>query len=127
MKNLARKLEDDPVLQEVGTLVRVEGPVLVVRTRTGDVEAARAATCWLEPTAGDRVLVGGSRHEGWYVLAILTRPEGARASVAVDGDLEIRLRSGRFVVAAQDGVRAQTRSIAVSIAGPWVGYHAVSP
>ena len=104
MKNLARKLEDDPVSHDVGTLVRVEGPVFVVRTRSGDLEAARAATCLLEPSAGDRVLVAGSCSEGWYVLAILTRAAGARAAVTLDGDLEIRLPSGRFTVAAQDGV-----------------------
>lgn len=104
MSNLARKLEEDPVFQDVGTITRTEGSAFVVRTPAGDLEATRAASCLLEPSVDDRVLVAGNRREGLYVLAILSREEGTRAAVAVDGDLEIRLRSGRFVVAAQDGV-----------------------
>jgi hypothetical protein len=103
MRNLAKKLDDDPVLQDIGTVARAAGPAMVVRTRSGEVEAARAATCLLGPSEGDRVLLAGSLGEGWYVLAILTRAEGARAAVEVDGDLELR-PSGRFVVAAQGGV-----------------------
>src|SRR5690349_3176270 len=104
MDNLARKLEDDPVLQHVGTVAAVDGPVFVVRTGQGDLPAGRAASCLMVPRAGDRVLIGGSRREGWYVLAILTREDGARATLALEGDLELHLRSGRFVVAAQEGV-----------------------
>jgi hypothetical protein len=124
MRNAAKRLDDDPVSQDVGTIVRVEGPVFVVRTRSGDVEAARAATCLLEPGDGDRVLVGGSRREGWYVLAILTRAEGARAAVVVDGDLELRVRSGRFVVAAQDGVELVSGGD-LSVASGRIDVHAV--
>jgi hypothetical protein len=104
MRNLARKIEPEPVFQDIGTITRVCGPLLVVRTPSGDLEATRAASCLLEPAMGDRVLVGGSRREGMYVLAILVREHGARAAVAVDGDLEIRVPGGRFVVAAQEGV-----------------------
>jgi hypothetical protein len=104
MKNLARKLDSEPVLQDIGTITRVGGTAFVIQTPSGDVEAVRAASCLLAPAPGDRVLVAGSRREGMYVLAILAREEGTRAAVSVDGDLEIRVPSGRFVVAAQQGV-----------------------
>lgn len=104
MKNLAYKLENDPVSQDVGRIVASEGAVLAVRTQAGEVQATRAVSCLIEPVVGDRVLIGGCRREGWYVLAILSREQGARAAVALDGDLEIRLPRGRFVVAAQEGV-----------------------
>jgi hypothetical protein len=104
MRNLAKKLDRDAVLQEVGTITRVDGRAFTVRTSSGDVEARRATSCLVEPDAGDRVLLSGCS-EGWYVLAILARDEGeAGAAIALDGDLTVRLRSGRFVVAAQEGV-----------------------
>ena len=123
MKNLARKLEHDPVFQEIGTVVKKDGPALVVRTPTGDLDATRAASCLLEPAEGDRVLVAGSRREGWYVLAILARDDGASAAVALDGDLTIRLGSGRFVVAAQEGVELVSGT-SVSVVSGRVDVHA---
>ena len=104
MNNLAIKLDHDPVVQEVGTITRRDSETFVVLTSAGDIEAMRAASCLLEPIVGDRVIVAGSRREGFYVLAILTREDGAQSTVGLEGDLVIRLRSGRFVVAAQEGV-----------------------
>ncbi len=112
MDNLARRIDHDPVVQEVGTIVEAAAPrsgrgarpsAFVVRTPAGDLEADRAASCLIEPRAGDRVLVAG-RREGFYVLAILTREDTAKTPLSVDCDLEIRVPRGRFVVAAQHGV-----------------------
>jgi hypothetical protein len=104
MDNLARKIENDPVFQEIGTIVATRGAAFVIRSASDRFEAERAASCLLAPEVGDRVLCAGSRREGHYVLAILTRAEGTKAAVSVDGDLELRVPSGRFVVAAQEGV-----------------------
>ena len=104
MNNVARRRDDDPVLQDMGTISEVDGAVFVVRTPSGDVAAGRAASCLLEPRAGDRVLLVGCRRGGYYILAILTREDGARAALTVDGDLEIRLPTGRLVMAAQEGL-----------------------
>jgi uncharacterized protein DUF3540 len=103
VNNLARKLEDDLVFQYVGAVARVRGDAIVIRTATSEVEARRGASCLLEPRAGDRVLVCEHGVER-YVLAILTREDEGRSTLAVDGDVEVRVRSGRFVVAAQEGV-----------------------
>jgi Protein of unknown function (DUF3540) len=104
MTNAAKSLDATTMFQDIGTVTHAELPRLMVKSTTGDLEATRAASCLLEPCVGDRVLVAGSRREGFYVLAILTREEGTRAAVSLDGDLEVRLRSGRFVVAAQEAI-----------------------
>jgi nitrous oxide reductase len=45
-----------------------------------------------------------SHATGAHVLAVLERDEGARVKAVLDGDLEIQLKKGRFVVAAQEGI-----------------------
>ena len=71
---------------------------------SGDYEARRAVSCLIEPCADDTVLLALGPSGGAWVLAVLEREEGARATVSVDGDLELRLRSGSFTVAAQEGI-----------------------
>jgi hypothetical protein len=108
MDNLARKLELGSVMQEVGTVVRVVprdgAPELVVRTHGGEFRATRATSCLLEPEAEDLVLLALVTGGGAYVLAVLEREAGAAASIAVDGDLRVKLKKGRFGVAAQEGI-----------------------
>jgi Protein of unknown function (DUF3540) len=104
MKNLARKLHDDPVFQEIGTVTRASGSSYDVATASSTVEARRAASCLIEPAVGDRVIIGGSASEGSYVLAILRREVDASTAISVDGDLEVRAKGGRFVVATRDGI-----------------------
>jgi hypothetical protein len=104
MDNLARKLDQAGVFQDMGTIVREEGPVFVVRTGSGDFRARRAVSCLVEPEVDDYVLLSGSPDGRAWVLAVLEREAGAGASVTADGDLRIKLPGGRFAVAAQEGV-----------------------
>jgi hypothetical protein len=104
MDNLARKLGKDGVFQDMGTIVREEGPVYVVRTGSGDFRARRAVSCLVEPEVDDYVLVSGAPDGRAWVLAVLEREAGAGASITADGDLRIKLPAGRFAVAAQEGV-----------------------
>lgn len=114
MDNLARKLDNDPVFQDVGTVMAVTGASFALRASFGKVDARRAVSCLIEPREGDRVLFGGNRREGHYILAILARQEGAGAAVCIDGNLELRLPNGRFVVAAQEGVEVvSTKDVSV--------------
>ena len=124
MTNLARKLDNDPVFEDIGRITRLENGAFEVTMSSGDVDAVRAASCLLEPALGDRVLVGGCRREGWYILAILTRHVDTKHTLGVDGDLEVRLRSGRFAVAAQEGVQLVSPGH-VSIAAGTVNVNAV--
>jgi hypothetical protein len=104
MDNLARKLDQAGVFQDVGTIVREEGPVFVVRTGSGDFRARRAVSCLVEPEVDDYVLVSGAPDGRAWVLAVLEREPGAGASLTADGDLRIKLPAGRFAVVAQEGV-----------------------
>lgn len=106
MSNLARKIEHSGALQEIGSVVRAEGSLFIVRAGSGELEARRAVSCLIEPIPGDVVLLATASSPGGrsYVLAVLEREAGARASIALDGDMEIKLRKGRFTVAAQEGV-----------------------
>jgi hypothetical protein len=104
MRNLARKLESKAVWQDVGAVTSREGPTFVVRGQEGTYRASRAVSCLVEPEIGDRVLVSAVGDDEAYVLAVLRRDADEAPTIAVDGDLRVRLASGRFEIAAQEGV-----------------------
>jgi hypothetical protein len=85
-------------------VLRVDGPVVHVRTERGDYRARRATSCLLEPRAGDRVLLASGADGRCYVLAVLEREEGAGAELSVDGDLSLAARAGQIRMVARDGV-----------------------
>jgi hypothetical protein len=105
MRQLARKREQEVAFQEAGTVVEaLEGNALTVRTASGTYSARRAFSCLVEPMVGDVVLLSGLPGGACYVLAVLERESEAPARLVTEGDLEVRLTKGRFVVAAQEGV-----------------------
>jgi hypothetical protein len=107
MHNLARKQQHDPeVAQTLGTVVGVEGGMLVVETETRRVLAKRATSCLLEPVPGDVVLLAAVDLEHpAYVLAVLEREAGAPGNIVADGDLGIKVPGGALSVVAAQGVR----------------------
>jgi hypothetical protein len=112
--NLATKIAYST--QEVATVVGVSGRLLRVRTRQGELEARRAASCLLDPALGDDVLI--VHHErGSHVLAVLERDDEAPARVSAEGDLEIAAAGGRVSVSGRDGVDLITPGEAVVAAG----------
>jgi len=104
MDNLARKLEQRQVFQDVGEVVRVLGDVFLVRTDDGDVRARRAKGCLLAPEVGDTVLLAIVGAQSAYVLSVLEREEGAASKIVLEGDVELRAPSGRIGLAAQEGI-----------------------
>lgn len=77
---------DDPLMQLCGQPMQATGTVEVlvgeaglynVRTAQGNFSARRAASCLLDPQAGDRVWMAGDLEEGLYITAILARDAGA--------------------------------------------------
>jgi hypothetical protein len=97
--------EQQEAFQEAGTLEEAgEGGELTVRTESGLYRARRAFSCLVEPMVGDVVLLSGLPSGACYVLAVLEREADAPARLVADGDLEVRLPQGRFVVAAQEGI-----------------------
>jgi len=115
MSNLARKIQGhdgvvasphlDRVVEETGRVLALrEDGVVVVRTASGEHEAQRAVSCLVAAEVDDLVLVARSPLEGAFVLAVLRRDPAAGKTLAVDGDLDVRLASGRLRVAAREGV-----------------------
>ena len=103
MKSAARKIEPAEIIHELGRVLPSVSGGLFVRAARGDVEAKRAASCLIVPAVGDSVLLV-STERGAFVTAVLEREPGAKSTIALDGDLELRLEKGRFAVAAQEGV-----------------------
>jgi alanyl-tRNA synthetase len=105
MNNLARKLENDALSQEIGRVTGTrEGGLFGVRTEAGEYRAKRAVSCLIEPEVGDTVALLTTEAGVCYVTAVLEREAGATGRIVVDGDLEIQLPAGQFTVAAQEGV-----------------------
>jgi hypothetical protein len=108
MNSLAHRLDRSAVVQELGTVVRLDPPSFVVRTEHGSYRALRATSCLVEPRADDLVLVAAAADGRCYVLAVLEREQGAGAELAVDGDLSIAARAGELRLGADDGVKIES-------------------
>lgn len=105
MSNLATELCGQEIFQTMGRITAVDQQgMLTVRTDRGDLRAKRAAGCLLEPRADDFVLVAGEPHSACYVLTVLERDDPRQAAIAHDGDLEIKLPSGRLRVVSEQGI-----------------------
>jgi hypothetical protein len=106
MRNLARKQEPQRyVYEDLGTVLRVEGADFVIATSSGEIRARRATSCLLQPAPGDLVLLALVGQSSSYVLAVLEREAGAPGDIVLEGDLNIKLKSGSLGVAAQEDVR----------------------
>ncbi|APR87192.1 hypothetical protein A7982_12541 [Minicystis rosea] len=99
------KSQADHVVEETGRVLAVRSDgAAQVRTASGTYEVERAVSCLVAAEVDDLVLVARSPHEGAFVLAVLRRETSAATTVALAGDLDVRLGGGRFRVAAQEGV-----------------------
>jgi hypothetical protein len=122
MSNVAKKLAaPEEASQLTGTLLRLEGETMVVRTEVGDVRARRAVSCLVSPELHDFVLVATQGKSAW-VLAVLER-ESTKATLVADGDLEVRVPNGKFSVASQDGIDLVSQK-SVNLLAEQIGIHA---
>lgn len=85
-------------------------------TDTGPLTARCAASCLLEPAAGDSVLAAQTSRGNWYVLSVLSRGD-APAVISVPADSVIRSDQGSLTLAAQTGL-ALTGGQQVSVTTP---------
>jgi hypothetical protein len=120
--NLARKRDDSAVHQTTGTVVAADRAGVVVATAEGRLTARRAKSCLVEPSVGDEALVCVVG-DAAYVLAILEGEPDAQTTLAVDGDMAIKVASGRLSLAAQEGVSVVSAK-EVSVAAPALSVHA---
>ena len=123
--NLARKLDELEAYQVMGTVVHAEPGLFIVRTGRGDMRARRATSCLVEPRIDDFVLVAGAPSGAAWVLAVLEREAGAGASLACDGDLEIKVPEGRVRVASKEGIDLVSQKD-VSVLADGVRVHAAT-
>src|SRR5690606_25847327 len=114
MENAARSVLPKQVFQEYAPVVaRAADGRLVVGAALGPVTAHRAASCLVDAEPGDTVLLAIDADGLAFVLAVLTRAptEGAAkrgVTLEVEGDLQLRTRSGQVKIAAQEGVEIVT-------------------
>ncbi|MFT3772854.1 MAG: DUF3540 domain-containing protein [Minicystis sp.] len=112
MNSTVRKIRNDvvsrapeQVSQETGRVLAIrEDGSLRVRTASGDHDARRAVSCLVAAEVDDVVLLARTPLQGAFVLAVLTRESDAATTLAVPGDLAVRVPEGRLTLAASEGV-----------------------
>lgn len=110
MLSTARKPERIEAVELSGWVVGRAANELVVRVGDEDYAALRAASCLIDPSPGDHVLVCSLSDGRAYILAVLERSSEASATLSIDGDVVLKLPSGRFEVMAEGGLGLSTPS-----------------
>jgi hypothetical protein len=109
MLSLAKKLEAcSRAAEEFGVVVSSSQGTLVVRAGVVEYSAHRALSCLVAPEPEDHVLLAVAGDGRAFVLAVLERPGNGSTALEVDGDLKLRLKTGRFSVSTQEGFEVAT-------------------
>lgn len=109
--------------QDHGTVARVDGGTVVVRSQDAELRCRRAVSCLVEPCEGDTVLVAGISTGETYVLAVLERPEGTPTTLSAPGEVTLRVPDGGLAVIAR-GVLSLLSSQRLTVATPSVEINA---
>ena len=104
MKNLAVNPSAAKAVQEYGTVVAQQDLRFDVETPSGLFRVKRAFSCIVAPEIGDRVLVALSRLEGGFILSVLERKPGAKATLTFEADVDIIASKGKLGMVSQQGV-----------------------
>jgi len=104
MDNLARKHLYGKATQEYGKVAGQEGRFYVIETDSGLHRVMRAVGCVVQPEVNDLVLVSLSSLGGGYILAVLEREQGAKATLSFDSDVDIRTSEGSLSIASKQGI-----------------------
>lgn len=123
MSNPAHDLSTDEVLLGYATVLGV-GASLLVRCESGLSRARKAASCLVEPAAGDRVLISSNVEGETYIVAVLARRGEGTMRLSVDGALSLEARSGKLSLVAGKGVELGT-SGSVEIVSKSLDIHSV--
>lgn len=107
----------DPALGDAMEVLDASGDDIELVGDAGPVRATRAASCLLAPQPGDTALVVTTRSGARWVIAVLARAERSEGRLEWTGDLSLRVREGRLLLAAQAGVDVVTaRAVTVASA-----------
>lgn len=104
MESVARKIDVRAVFQGFGEVTAIDGEMITVRLALTEERARRAASCLLSPSVGDRVLVASEERGDSFILAVLEQRDPSAATLAVEGDLNLRSARGKVSVAAPEGL-----------------------
>ena len=75
-----------------------------VETESGLYRVRRAVSCVVQPELNDLVLVSLSSLGGGYILAVLEREQGAKATLSFDADVDIKTSAGSLSIASKQGI-----------------------
>jgi hypothetical protein len=104
MDNLARKHSYAKASQEYGKVLGQEDKFYSVETDSGLYRVMRAVSCVVQPEVNDLVLVSLSSLGGGYILAVLEREQGAKATLSFDADVDIKTSEGTLSIASKQGI-----------------------
>ena len=104
MNNLASKQLQQVIHQEIAWVAEVGDRQCRVRTEHEMYEARRAVSCLLTPKVGDQVLVAVNGSDEAFILAILERENNTDHQMDFSGDVQLRVRQGRFKITSQEGL-----------------------
>jgi len=104
MKNLAKKHDQLSPVLDYGLLVASGEEGFIVACAGDRYPARQAVSCLVRPEAGDTVLLSFAAAGRCYILAVLERPGGETApkTLALDGQVELRIRRGGLNIAAAE-------------------------
>ena len=104
MDNLARRHSYKEATQEYGKVVGQEDKFFSVETDSGLYHVMRAVSCVVQPEVNDLVLVSLSSLDKGYILAVLEREQGAKATLSFDSDVDIKTSEGTLSIASKQGI-----------------------
>lgn len=118
-----RKATPQPWM-EYGVVQKADTRQITVATDWGAILAEKAAGCLVSPMSGDTVLLCLDGAGGAFVLSVLRQANSAVATqIALDGDVNVHVRGGRFSVTADKDV-ALAAGQALSVSSDRIAVHA---
>jgi len=110
-------------IEEVGTVVAIEGESIRVEVSDDVIVTRKAASCLLAPAVGDAVLVVLLESGSAYVLAVLEREAETTSRIVLDGEAAIEAPTGKVRIVAREGVDVVTEQ-EISLIGGRATIHA---
>lgn len=104
MENIARKHLYANAEQAYAKVVSQADTFYSVETESGLYRVRRAVSCVVQPEVNDLVLVSLSSLGGGYILAVLEREQGAKATLSFDADVDIKTDEGSLSIASKQGI-----------------------
>jgi hypothetical protein len=102
MQNLAKNMEQIQPSLEYGRIVAGDAERFIVQGTCGPVQAVAAASCLIQPKAGDKVLIATDGAGESYILSVLKQADNkaARTRIVFDGQVDLVVNGGGLSLTA---------------------------